>query len=54
MKKSNKKRLKGDKLGICIKSKDWRYDATQKNKRIPNDAQFNAIEAAMKEFKMIA
>lgn len=43
-----------DKLGICIKSKDWRYDATQKNKRIPNDAQFNAIEAAMKEFKMIA
>lgn len=32
-----------DKLGICVKAKDNRYDPTQKNKRIPNAEQYNAI-----------
>ena len=32
-----------DKLGICVKAKDNRYDPIQKNKRIPNAEQYNAI-----------
>ena len=32
-----------DKHGICVKANDNRYDPTQKNKRIPNDDQYNAI-----------
>lgn len=42
-----------DKLGICLKTKDRRYDPLQKNKRVPNDTQFNAIVYAMKQFNMI-
>ena len=32
-----------DKFGMCVKANDNRYDPTQKNKRIPNDEQYNAI-----------
>lgn len=41
-----------DKLGICVKSKDRRFDPTQKNKRVPNQDRFNAIVEAMKFYRM--
>lgn len=42
-----------DKIGICIKAKDRRYDPNQKNKRIPNQNQYNAIVEIMKEYNVI-
>ena len=42
-----------DKLGICVKTKDRRYDPTQKNKRVPNLDQYNAIIEAMNVYGMI-
>ena len=43
-----------DKLGICVKQKDNRYDPTQKNKRIPTPDKYDAIIEAMNVYGMIA
>ena len=41
-----------DKLGICVKAKDNRYDPTQKNKRIPNAEQYNAIVNVLHTYQL--
>lgn len=38
-----------DELGICVKKKDWRYDPTFKNKRVPKPNQYSAIKEAMEK-----
>lgn len=38
-----------DELGICVKKKDWRYDPTFKNKRVPKHDQYSAIKEAMEK-----
>ena len=43
-----------DKEGIKVKTKDRRFDPTQKNKRIPKQEQYDAIVETMKKFKMIS
>ena len=43
-----------DKLGVCVKQKDKRYDPSQKNKRIPTPDKYDAIVEAMNVYGMIA
>lgn len=46
-------KFKADKLGICVKKKDRRYDPTQKNKRIPSPEQYKAIIDVMKQYNSV-
>ena len=43
-----------DKLGVCVKQKDKRYDPSQKNTRIPTPDKYDAIVEAMNVYGMIA
>lgn len=42
-----------DKIGICVKKKDRRYDPTQKNKRIPSPEQYKAIIDVMNQYRAL-